>query len=316
MRGALLPLRSLQDGLTNILAGRQEQLVPPCGDQEYLSLTRMINLTLRHLMHNKEERSRMAQLAFADAILLRLVKTLGQPMANISTSCQILLEEDSHVFSEFQRDMLLQIQQQAEQGRRMLTTVQEYATPSEEPARPLLLAELIHQIVTTIQQQQGQLSPLGIRIPEDLQVIGNRLTLERGLHDLIALVWHAMPANDTLFIQGRRLDKAQMQEAMESSTLRPLVWLPAECVEVVEIALPVAGEIQPILQERNTRDVASLCVPLEDGNPGICLLPGIIRQHGGAMLTDSGQEGGVRLRLWWPVRKHHQDGAELLAGEP
>ncbi|MEO5332591.1 MAG: hypothetical protein H7839_11250 [Magnetococcus sp. YQC-5] len=307
VRKTVHPLSCIQDGLTNIMAGRQKQLATPCLEQEFVALTRMINMTLNHLMHNKEERSRRAQQAFTDAMLLRLVKTLGQPMANISTASQILMEDDLQTLSTLQQEMLMQIRQQAEQGRRLLTAVQEYATPTEEPTRQIHLAQMIHQIVETLQ------ADLVMEIPDDLIVIGNPYTLERGLNDLITLSVQSTPGANRIPIKGCRRQQDEMREVMKCSSLRPLVWLPVECNAVTEISLPIAGEMLSTDSDQLIQDVSSLCVLQEDGTPGISLLPVIIRHHGGALLAEVVDDSIFLFRLWLPDVSTGMHGMEQSA---
>ncbi|MBF0461125.1 MAG: HAMP domain-containing histidine kinase [Magnetococcales bacterium] len=300
IRRIVVPLNRLRDELTHVLTGRQEQIQLPGANQEFIVLTHVMNQVVQSALHRREERASAAQQAFADAVLLRLVKTLGQPMANISTTCQILLEEDAQVSAAFRNDMLMQIRQQAEQGRRILMTVQEYAIPQEEPAKPINLARLIDRVVTHLPDEQAIHVPWDRDIPMDLEVIGNPYTLELALADLISHSLQSTPSHYRGTIQGCRRNRDEMREALKKSIMRPLVWLHPDCQEVAEIALPVAGEVY-ITSDQDAQDVSRLCVPQEDGNPGICLLPGIIRQHGGALLAERVHDSVLLFRLWLPV---------------
>ncbi|MBF0270628.1 MAG: hypothetical protein HQL98_00945 [Magnetococcales bacterium] len=304
LRRAVLPLRELQEGLSSILEGDRDQLDPPCQDREIVSLSRMINLALKTIGQNREERSRQAQFVYSDAVLSRLVKTLEKPMANISTTCQILMEEQPENGSQ---DMLVRIHQQAEQGSRLLTAIQEYAHAQDKPNSPIPLAPLLDRVLNVLKETRPSVGMVGLEVSTDLVVIGNPATLAQGLSDWMLHVLGSSPVGMACDLKARRLSEVEMRATLERSVLRPLVWLSPECHEVVEISLPWIGEI-PSTPEQPLQDVSWLCLPGEDGNPGICLLPGIIRRHGGAMLVESREDARVRFCLWLPA-SHERMGA-------
>ncbi|MBF0213580.1 MAG: hypothetical protein HQM00_08450 [Magnetococcales bacterium] len=308
-RRAVTPLRDLQEGLSGILEGRLEQIDAPCRDQEIVTLTRMLNLTLKNSGHNRDERSRQGQFVFSDVVLSRLVKTLERPMANISTTCQILLE-DERIDTGVANDLLLRIQQQAEQGSRLLTAIQEYANAQEEPNTVISVAQLLDRVVTSL-QSESQSCPTQVEVASDLMVVGNFASLEQGLNDWIVQSLAVASDPGSFCLRARRLSENEMRTTLERSLLRPLVWLPSECHEVVELSLPWEGEI-PAIQEQGLQDVSWLCLPEDMSNPGICLLPGIIRRHGGAMLVEALADGRARFALWLPMSGERKETADSL----
>ncbi|MBF0438826.1 MAG: hypothetical protein HQL93_06860 [Magnetococcales bacterium] len=175
--------------------------------------------------------------------------------------------------------------------------------PSDEPNKSINLAQLIDKVLKNLQSEQKIVAHFNRDDVFDLEVFGNACTLEKGLNDLFYLAWQSIKTTDTILnIQGTRLKKSEMLEVLMQSYWRPLVWLPSDCNEVVEISLPIVEEIMPA-SEQNHRDVSFLCVPTEDGNPGICLLPVIVRQHAGALLVKRMQGSLLKFCLWLPLAK-------------
>ncbi|MBF0296386.1 MAG: HAMP domain-containing histidine kinase [Magnetococcales bacterium] len=316
VRRTVRPLACIRDGLTAILAGRRE-LLPTAGeDEEFVSLVRVLNMTLSHIWRDREERTRGNQQGFADAVMLRMLRMLGQPMANISTTCQILLEEDQRTLTGFQRDMLSQIHRQAEQGGRMLAAVQEQYVSGDEPPRTLPLRRLLDKVLEKLRKMPGNDCEVTLDIPEDLAVNGHPLILEQGLCDLFALGMRG-PHDGPLVVRGARRVREAMREALAQAVMRPLIWLHPECDEVVEIALTIRMEGQcdaENVEDPNGRDPFVLCLPLEDGTPGISLLPGMLRRHGGALLAEPGPDAWVAFRLWLPVAPVSGEGMDRLGG--
>ncbi|MBF0628757.1 MAG: HAMP domain-containing histidine kinase [Magnetococcales bacterium] len=291
------PLSTMNDELSNILSGRQERITASFKDQDFVALVKMINLNFRQFMINQEMRTRMAQQVLTDTILSRLVKMLSQPMANISTSCQILQEEIAYALAPMHREMLTQIQQQAEQGSRLLMAIQEQGNAHKEPVERLNLLELINSMVARILQDAQEVTPFSIRMPENLTVFGNPLILMHGLHDLIVLAMHAVPSGETVVIEGFLRNDDSMREIQQQKGIRSLLWLHPSCKEVVEITVQITIGLQT---DQLPSDLLSLCSPGEDGNPGITLLPGILRLHAGGMLAEPLPESRMLLRVWLP----------------
>ncbi|MEO5349017.1 MAG: hypothetical protein H7836_05175 [Magnetococcus sp. YQC-3] len=295
------PLARLRDGLTGVMEARQEQIEPLGREREFVALTSLVNQTLKTVSLRSEEHTRKAQKIYTDALLVRLVKMLGQPMDNISTASQILMEEASQASVAFQQEMFTQIRQQAEHGRGILSVIQEYAAPPDESIILINLAKLINNIVLNLRQTRNFSSEWGNNATLlDVAVLGNLHILDRGLADLINHALRSTPAHYAVTIKGRRLNRGEMEQAIQKSTIVPLICLPAECREVAEISLPVAGEIY-ITPDQSIRDVSFLCLPQEDGHPGICMLPSVISQHGGAMLVEVEEDSVWMLRLWFPT---------------
>lgn len=297
-RRLVQPLATLHDDLSNILSGQQERILTPFEDQDFSGLVRMINLNFSQFSINQEMRSRMAQQVLADTILSRLVKMLGRPLTNISTICQILQEETSHSLDAMHQEMLAQIQQQAEQGVRLLTAIQEQGNAHKEPVERLYLKELIRSVVARIVQDEGEAVQFSIKIPEKLSVFGNPLILMHGLHDLITLAMHATPNGETVVIEGCLRNSDGMHEVQQQKSIRSLLWLQPLCSEIAEISLRIAGDPQGATPL--PPDLLSFCSPREDGDPGITLLPGILRLHGGGLLVEPLADSMLRIRLWLP----------------
>ncbi|MBF0434508.1 MAG: HAMP domain-containing histidine kinase [Magnetococcales bacterium] len=300
-RKTIQPLVSIQEGLTAILAGRQERIPSIQGDAEHLALARVVNMTLDHLIRIQDERSRLVRQGFADAYMLRLVRMLGQPMDNISTSCQILLEDVPQTLSTFHRDMLLQIQQQAEQGGQLLVAAQERFQAGQEPTQILNLSQLAAHALEKLHQDPQEIPKYLMEIPEALKVRGNPLTLEQGFCELFTFATRTTPENEIVNIRGCQLAREEMQTIRKQSTWRPLSWISRECDAVAEIAMEVLWRNHCDDVDANNGDLLSLCVPLEDGHPGITLLPSLLREHEGAFLAESRSNDRMLFRLWLPT---------------
>ncbi|GAB0056168.1 hypothetical protein SIID45300_00473 [Candidatus Magnetaquicoccaceae bacterium FCR-1] len=297
LRRACSPWCDLRRELERVLEGQQDRVRMTTPDSEVNHATSVLNQVLEQANLQRKEAMRRSPLAFSDEVLSRLVKTLEKPITNISTSCQILMEESSGWSGET-REMIGCVQQQAEQGSRLLADIREYVQEQDGNNRPVNLKHLLERVLVNLHESHGISGAWKMDIASGLEVSGNPKSLERGLVDWMMQALQRNPASTDASLQARRVGPDEMQALVNRSVLRPLVWLPANCRDVVELSLPWREEIQPILSQTDP-DVSWLCLPGEDGSPGISLLPGIVRRHQGAMLLFDGEgDAGWRFALW------------------
>ncbi|MBF0164202.1 MAG: HAMP domain-containing histidine kinase [Magnetococcales bacterium] len=297
LRKASSPWRDLRRELERVLDGQQERVEMITPDLEVNHATTMLNKVLEHASQERKEALRRAPLVFSDEVLARLVKALEKPITNISTSCQILMEEFSDGSGEV-REMIGSVQQQAEQGSRLLTDIREYVHEQEGVNRGINLKHMLDRILVNLYETRGLSWAWQLEVASDLEVIGNPRMLERGLTDWMMQSLRRNPSSKDESLMARRVGVAEIDAWVHRSVLKPLVWLPANCLEVVELSLPWYEEIQPIL-EQSDQDVSWLCLPGDEGDAGICLLPGIVRRHHGALLIFE-RDSEWRFAIWLP----------------
>ncbi|MBF0282841.1 MAG: hypothetical protein HQL51_00075 [Magnetococcales bacterium] len=163
------PLDELRDALARVARGELPRLPESPAPSLAAPLTAEINRLLNFAEQRQEARLRPLKSAAVAAALGEISRETGDPLGNISTSCQILLEEPG--LDPTQREMLTRIDQQAEFTRLLLERLPPWLEQEGMDPQPAALDELIREALATA---RGHLPPgvsLGVECPEGLVVI-------------------------------------------------------------------------------------------------------------------------------------------------
>ncbi len=87
------PLQRLEEDMAAVASGRLTRLEPVSPDREIASLTQAFNQVMRELELRQQQLLRAEKLASLGTLLSGVAHELNNPLSNISSSCQILLEE-------------------------------------------------------------------------------------------------------------------------------------------------------------------------------------------------------------------------------
>ena len=189
-RSVVRPLRQLEVDLAPIAEGRFQELPPPSRDRELVSFAAAFNRMLGELENRRRQLLHAQKLASLGVLVSGVAHELNNPLSNISTSCQLALEEldggDPAQVRDQVRGWLRQIDEQTERARRIVLALSDYARrrpltlePVEVRARPddttllLVLRDLGRQ-VTVLRE-----------IPAGLAILADRQRFSRSSINLL-----------------------------------------------------------------------------------------------------------------------------------
>ncbi|MBF0096793.1 MAG: hypothetical protein HQM04_09800 [Magnetococcales bacterium] len=280
------------------------QLADP--DPLWQSLLNPVNHLLGLAQQSKADSSQSRQQTITSTLLIPISKTLAQPLANLSTTCQILMEEGSADSSPERLHLVQQLRQLAEQGNRIITAIQQYALISAQALQPIATAPLLRKAVN--QALQLPLSPeeWRLELSTEGEILGNAPLLEQILTALLQHTWDRSPPDALLLLTLSQYPLVLGQEETGEHHLAAQSWLPSTCREVVEINMPLAGDLSghetlPGQECLPYPDIALLFLPQNEDNPALCLVPDAIRLHQGALRVEAWQPSWLRLRLLFPA---------------
>lgn len=191
-RLALNPLKKLESRLESISDGRFDQLLPPSEDREFIAFTDAFNRMLKELEVRQRRMMQSEKLASLGILASGVAHELNNPLSNISSSCQLLLEELNEADPEQLQRWLKQIDSETERGKKIVRTLLDFGGQKIFEKSPVKLVDLIHQtqslIAKTIQQQSAELK---VNIPDNLTVVVDK---QRFLQLFINLIQNALNA--------------------------------------------------------------------------------------------------------------------------
>lgn len=184
--GVTRPLRQLQERMEEIASGaRFERLDLPAKDAELQSLAEAFNLVLGELNLRSRQMLVSEKLASLGVMLSGVAHELNNPISNISTSCQILIEEGEQVPPDFLKEHLVQIDEQTERARRIVASLLDFSRNQKFLKEYLSLAALVEESLAFVRRQMPSGAAIVIDIPPELSVPADRHRLQQVLVNLL-----------------------------------------------------------------------------------------------------------------------------------
>ena len=151
----------------------------------------------RHLL-------RAEKLAALGTLLSGVAHELNNPLSNIWSSCQILLEEPDAADPRGQRKLLLQIDGQCERARNIVRSLLDFARDRPFRMQPVVLRELILETLSFLKAEVPQAVRVEVEIPADLRPLADRQRLQQACLNLIRNAVQAVGAAGLVRISAQR----------------------------------------------------------------------------------------------------------------
>jgi two-component system, NtrC family, sensor kinase len=284
-RRVVQPLKALEVNVDAISSGRRDKLALPAEDREIVSIINAFNhmlkeldLRQRHLLHSEK-------LASLGTMLSGVAHELNNPLSNIWTSNQLLLEELGDTDVESQRQLLLRIDEQGERARSIVKSLLDFSRDAKFRPQQVALRELVDQTLRFIKGEIAANAAVSVDVADDLSVFADRQRLQQAL---LNLVRNGLEAGKTVSISARGPLPAYNDPDI------------ADGIQVVEISIRddgpgIAPEILPRIFDPffTTKDVG------KGMGLGLFIVHQIVEEHGGAIAVTSepGQGTAFRIRL-------------------
>ncbi|MCP5406785.1 MAG: HAMP domain-containing histidine kinase [Chromatiaceae bacterium] len=206
-RVAVTPLKQLESHLMPIAKGEFNHLNPPSDDREFVAFTDAFNRMLNELKIRQKRLLQSEKLASLGILASGVAHELNNPLSNISSSCQLLMEELTEADPAQLYTWLRQIDSETERGRNIVRTLLDFGSQHTFQRSPLGLRELIKEtqliVGKTLQQYS---SDLIIDIPEKVVLKADKQRMQQLFINLIQNALHAGGQNVQVRIAARLCD--------------------------------------------------------------------------------------------------------------
>ena len=176
-------LRILEGHMNKVAHGEFSPMPVEFNDRELVSLNRAFNRMLHELEERKTYMVQSEKLASMGTLLFGVAHELNNPLSNISTSCQILKEEIGEGDTEYNIELLGQIDQEIDRTKNIVRSLLDYSKKREK--ENVNLKKAVDETVRFIKGDLPTKITLTVNIPKEIRVYADKQRLQQALLNLI-----------------------------------------------------------------------------------------------------------------------------------
>lgn len=305
-RRVVRPLKNMEENMEKVAGGKLMRLDMPANDREIASLVNAFNhvlreLELRHLLRSEK-------LASLGTMLSGVAHELNNPLSNISSSCQILMEEGEQVSSAFRNELLGQIDEQTIRARNIVRSLLDFAHNREFKTESLNLAQLIEETLRFLKGQIPAQVALSVVVPAGLVLQGDKQRLQQAFLNLVKNALEALEGAGEVRISAVLREDAMATPPLGSGAHFHVLGRCESNGAVVDIEIRDNGggipvEILPRIFDPffTTKDVG------KGSGLGLFVVFEIIEEHGGCIAVESEPGRGAAFFIRLPVHQNQKD---------
>jgi signal transduction histidine kinase len=302
-RMVVRPLKLLEESMETLGKGRPKRIEINSRDREIVSLTRAFNTMLAALELGQKHLIQSEKLAALGTLLSGVAHELNNPLSNISSSCQILLEELEDGDIEYRRELLLQIDEQTVRAQNIVRSLLEFSRHREFRKEPVPLKDLLMETLRFVRGQVPSGVSIDIDIPSDLVIPADKQRLQQALLNLIKNGLEAMGEAGELSIRARK-HIGQGDEHRDMASYLKLKYRgncplgeAAVDIEVKDTGPGIPADLQTKIFDPffTTKDVG------KGSGLGLFIVHEIIEEHDGCIAVDSEPSRGTAFLIRLPL---------------
>jgi len=197
------PLKTIENAITKIASGDFNNIPEIKTGDEFESLVTSLNNMINELNKRSKQLVQAQKLASLGRLTSGVAHELNNPLNNISTSIQILIEELEENDLEYKKELLVGAEKEVERGKEIVRSLLEFARERTLTLKQVNFKDLVNSAIHQIQSQIPDNIHLNIEVPDDIQATLGHQRIERVLINLIANAVHAMKNGGEISIKAK-----------------------------------------------------------------------------------------------------------------
>ena len=312
-RVVVTPIQQMESSMMPIARGSFDHLDPPSSDREFVTFTNAFNRMLKELETHQKRMLQSEKLASLGILASGVAHELNNPLSNISSSCQLLMEELTEADPEQLNKWLQQIDSETQRGRNIVRTLLDFGSQRVFQKDQIRLLDLIKETQTiigkTLQQSSAQLS---INVPDAFCIDVDKQRIQQLFINLIQNALHAGGKGVHLRISAALCDKGVSMVPDGAEMAGDLKCISDYDGRFVEIL--VADDGPGIPAESLAKVFDPFFTTSEPGHGsshgvglGLYIVQEIVREHDGCLAITSKPGKGTQIIILLPIEDSSND---------
>ncbi len=298
------PLKELEKSMAIIAEGGFDTIAIHSNDREIVSLTAAVNKMLKELELRRRHVMRSEKLASLGTLLAGVAHELNNPLSNISTSCQILIEEIDDPDIVYKKELLGQVEDQTERARNIIRSLLEF---SREKAFTMEWCAVKGLLAETIQFTKGQIPTkvtISMNVPAELSILVDKQRLQQAFLNLLKNAIESIEDEGTITI--RAWQQTASDKAEDTNEIDNYLKYRGKCtveMDTVDIEIADTGSGMPPEVAAKIFDPFFTTKDVGKGSGlGLSIVHEIIEEHDGCIAVDSKPGRGTRFFIRLPAK--------------
>jgi len=273
------PLKTTERAIQKIAAGDFKNIPEIATGDEFESLVTSLNNMIMELNKRSEELVQARKLASLGRLTSGVAHELNNPLNNISTSIQIMVEEMDQDVSRYHKELLNGVEKEVDRGKNIVRALLEFSRARSFTMKRANFKDLINGALKRIKTDMPDNIRLKVDVAEDIHVHAGPERIERVLSNLMLNAVQAMQNGGTITITACEQDENNMFSFQVQDTG---TGIPEE---------HIAKIFDPFFTTREIGKGSGL---------GLSIVYGIIEQHGGKISVSSEEGQGATFTVSLP----------------
>lgn len=275
---AVRPLSILEEHMDRISAGEFSLIPARFSDSEFISLKAAFNRMLLELQSRQRHIVQSEKLASLGTLVFGVAHELNNPISNISTSCQILKEEIEEGDPEHKRELLDQIETEADRARDVVRTLLEYSRTKEK--KRFSLPKTVSETIRLLRAEVPAKINIVTEIPGEIELFADKQKVQQLLINLIKNAADAIDGEGEIVVsasadhQHVQIEVRDSGEGMDKETLSKI--------------------FDPFFSSKKGGKGYGL---------GLFIVHNIVQEHDGTISVDSSPGHGTMFTITLPVKE-------------
>ncbi len=319
-RMVVKPLKSLEKSMGVIAEGAFERIAIDSKDREIVSLMNAFNKMLKQLELHERHLIQSEKLASLGTLLSGVAHELNNPLSNISSSNQILMEELREALEkrsprpwpvdpDLTKELISQINEQTDRARNIVRSLLDFSRDREFKKESLSLRNLFAETIQFVKGQVPTNVEITVSIPEDIVIFADKQRIQQAFLNLIKNAIDAIAPNE-----GTIVVKADKRHAMDDLDDEKKIGIynylkyRGKCTldqDTVDIEIKDSGSGIPLDIVSKIFDPFFSTKDVGKGSGlGLFIVHEIIEEHDGCIAVDSQPGKGTRFLIRLPLKDH------------
>ncbi|MEW6533704.1 MAG: ATP-binding protein [Thermodesulfobacteriota bacterium] len=196
------PLRLLEDSTHQIAKGKFEPITDFPPEAELRNIFEAFNSMAAELKVREEQLVESKKLASLGTMLAGVAHEVNNPLSNISSSCEILLEEIDDGDKEFHKDVLKRVVDQVDKARSIILNLLEFSRTSEFLKEPVEVKNIVENSLRLLQGQIPTNVEVTIDVPDDITIFADKQRIQQAFMNLISNAIQAIKGTGAVTIRA------------------------------------------------------------------------------------------------------------------